>query len=89
MIQAASSGPVAEPALPPTWKIDCASPWRPPEAMRATRADSGWKTAEPEPISAAASKTTGNWCARDSVSRPASVQPMPRASENGLGRRSV
>ncbi|KAG1079012.1 hypothetical protein G6F40_016483 [Rhizopus arrhizus] len=38
---AASSGPSAEPTLPPTWKSDCARPWRPPEAMRATRDDSG------------------------------------------------
>src|SRR5277367_7124091 len=41
MIQAASSGPIALPALPPTWKIDCANPWRPPEARRAIREDSG------------------------------------------------
>ncbi len=39
--QAASSGPVAVPTLPPTWKMDCARPCRPPEAMRATREDSG------------------------------------------------
>src|SRR5271167_4897166 len=41
MIQAASSGPSALPALPPTWNIDCAKPWRPPEARRAMREDSG------------------------------------------------
>ena len=41
MIHAASSGPMALPALPPTWKIDCARPWRPPEARRAMREDSG------------------------------------------------
>ena len=29
MIQAASSGPIALPAFPPTWNIDCARPWRP------------------------------------------------------------
>jgi hypothetical protein len=39
--KAASSGPMDEPTLPPTWNIDCASPWAPPEAMRATREDSG------------------------------------------------
>ena len=38
---AASSGPIAEPVLPPTWKIDCAVPKRPPEPMRATREASG------------------------------------------------
>ena len=31
----------ADPTLPPTWKTDCASPCRPPEAIRATRDDSG------------------------------------------------
>ena len=41
MIHAAKSGPIALPVLPPTWKIDWASPCCPPEAMRATRDDSG------------------------------------------------
>jgi hypothetical protein len=27
---AASSGPVDDPMLPPTWKSDCAKPWRQP-----------------------------------------------------------
>src|SRR6266436_6681761 len=40
---AARRGPSAEPALPPTWKSDCAIPCCPPEAMRATREDSGVK----------------------------------------------
>src|SRR5271169_1640900 len=40
IIQAASNGPVAVPVFPPTWKIDCARPYRPPEAIRATREDS-------------------------------------------------
>ena len=54
---AATSGPIALPVLPPTWKIDCAKPWRPPDASRATRDDSGWNTAEPRPTSAAAIST--------------------------------
>ncbi len=41
MIQAASNGPIAAPPLPPTWKIDCAKPCRPPDASRAIREDSG------------------------------------------------
>ena len=53
-INAASSGPNALPAFPPTWKMDCARPYRPPEAIRATRDDSGWKTEEPVPTIAAA-----------------------------------
>ena len=53
-IAAAISGPSACPRLPPTWNSDCANPNRPPEAMRATREDSGWKIAEPRPTSAAA-----------------------------------
>ena len=39
--------------LPPTWNTDCAKPYRPPEARRATRDDSGWNTAEPSPTMAA------------------------------------
>ena len=57
-MKAASSGPIAEPRLPPTWNTDCARPCRPPEAMRATREDSGWKTDEPVPIIAAASRSS-------------------------------
>ena len=53
-MKAASNGPAAEPRLPPTWNTDCASPCLPPEAMRATREDSGWNTEEPVPMSAAA-----------------------------------
>ncbi len=87
--KAASSGPIAEPALPPTWNTDCAIPCRPPDAMRATREDSGWNTADPRPISPAASRIIGKLPATDSSSRPASVEPMPAASENGMGRRSV
>ena len=49
----ASNGPIALPALPPTWNTDCAMPYRPPDAARATRDDSGWNTAEPSPTSAA------------------------------------
>src|SRR5260370_28459075 len=37
----ASKGPMAEPAFPPTWNSDWAMPCCPPEAMRATREDSG------------------------------------------------
>ena len=51
-MKAASSGPSDWPKLPPTWNSDCAKPWRPPEAARATRDASGWKIAEPTPISA-------------------------------------
>ena len=57
-MKAASSGPAAEPKLPPTWNIDCARPCRPPEAMRATREDSGWNTEEPVPMSAAATSSS-------------------------------
>ena len=40
-MNAASSGPIADPVLPPTWNSDWAKPCRPPEAMRATRDDFG------------------------------------------------
>ena len=56
---AVNSGPMAEPVLPPTWKVDCAVPKRPPEAMRATREASGWKVAEPIPTTAAANSNIG------------------------------
>jgi len=88
-MNAASSGPLAEPMLPPTWNTDCAKPWRPPDAMRATREDSGWNTEEPEPIRAAATSSIGKLDAFASSSRPVSVKPMPIASDQGSGWRSV
>jgi hypothetical protein len=88
-MKAASSGPVAEPILPPTWNSDCASPCRPPEAKRATREDSGWNTDDPMPTSDAASSSTGKLDALASSSRPVRVKPMPTASEKGCGRASV
>ena len=57
--------------------------------MRATRDASGWNTAEPTPMSAAASKIAGYDAARDMASSPTSVNPMPIVSEYGCGRRSV
>ena len=78
---AASSGPMAPPALPPTWNIDCASPFRPPEASCATREDSGWKTEEPQPISPTASRMGTKPGATERMSSPTSVKHIPVASE--------
>src|ERR1700722_622495 len=55
-INAASSGPMEDPAFPPTENSSCATPCRPPEAMRAIRDASGWNTADPTPIRATANK---------------------------------
>ncbi len=57
-MNAASSGPIADPALPPTWNSDCAKPNRPPDAARATREESGWKIDDPMPIAIAARRST-------------------------------
>ena len=57
--KAASSGPSAWPACPPTWNSDWANPCRPPEASRAMRVDSGWNTDDPVPISAAPTSSIG------------------------------
>ena len=89
MTNAASSGPSALPVLPPTWNNDCANPWRPPDARRATREDSGWKIDEPMPTSAAASSSSGSSARQASSNRPNSVNAMPSGSEYGIGRRSV
>jgi len=88
-MKAASSGPIAEPALPPTWNSDWARPCWPPDASRAIRDDSGWKIDEPTPISAAAASTTGKCAAQASSISPDSVKTMPIASDCGSGRRSV
>src|SRR5215470_9372445 len=86
---AASRGPEAEPTFPPTWNSDCARPYLPPAAMRATREASGWKTDEPIPISIAARRIRGYVDARDIRSRPTRVRLMPAVREYGCGRRSV
>src|ERR1700680_683386 len=86
---AASKGPSAEPAFPPSWKSDCAMPSCPPEAKRAIRDDSGWNTEDPMPTSAAATRTVPKVGAIDKISRPIKVKPIPNASEYGLARWSV
>src|SRR4051812_43829981 len=86
---APSSGPNDDPRLPPTWNSDCASPYRPPDAIRAMRDDSGWKIDDPTPISPAASNRIGNVGAADSSSNPRSEQVIAATSEYGAGRESV
>src|SRR5580704_2002882 len=80
-MKAASSGPAEVPKLPPTWNTDCASPCLPPEAMRATREDSGWNTEEPVPMRAAANSSSAKLPANASSTSPTRVNPMPAASE--------
>src|ERR1700709_2745777 len=87
--KAASKGPRELPALPPTWNTAGASPCRPPDAMRATREDSGWKIDDPQPTSAAATSNTGKLPAIDINNKPHSVKPMPTGSEYGFGCLSV
>ena len=48
-MKAASNGPAAEPILPPSWNNDWAKPWRPPEAMRATRDEFGMEDRRTDP----------------------------------------
>ena len=88
-MNAASSGPSDEPALPPVWNSDCAKPWRPPDASRAMRDDSGWKTADPTPTSAAAASTSANRCADATAAAGRQREAHADASEYGFGRRSV
>ena len=59
MMNAASNGPSAPPACPPTWKMPCASPCWPPDAVRAMRVASGWKIEEPRPTHAAEASSSG------------------------------
>ena len=56
MMRAASSGPTAEPPLPPTWKIHCAKLFLPPDANCATRDAVGWNTEEPNPTTLTANR---------------------------------
>lgn len=88
-MNAAMSGPIAVPTFPPTWKNDCASPCRPPDAILATRDDSGWKTDDPIPTSAAARRREEKLRATERRRSPARVLAIPIASEYGIGRRSV
>src|ERR1017187_2570399 len=88
-IKAASKGPIDDPALPPTWNSDCANPCCPPEAMRATRDDSGWNTADPIPTSATAASTTAKLGAEAIRISPTMVNVIPTGKEYGVGRWSV
>src|SRR5262245_61026114 len=88
-MKAASSGPVEDPKLPPTWKSDCANPCLPPDASRATREDSGWNTDEPMPTNATAIRIAAYVGATDNNSNPINVKAIPIGNEYGLGRASV
>ena len=46
---AASNGPMADPELPPSWNSDCAKPYRPPDAIRATRDEFGMEDRRAQP----------------------------------------
>ena len=87
--KAASSGPSEEPKFPPTWKIDCAKPWRPPEASLAMREDSGWKIDEPIPSIVAPPSSSPYERANASTSSPSIDSAMPTGSDQGSGLRSV
>src|SRR5579885_3678369 len=53
----------------------------PPEAMRATREDSGWNTEEPMPTRATANRIAPKLGAMESSTRPTSVNVMPVGRE--------
>ncbi|MNS90802.1 hypothetical protein D3C72_1248670 [compost metagenome] len=57
--------------------------------MRATREDSGWKTDEPVPTSAAASSTISKLPASASSTSPLRVKHMPIGRDHGIGYLSV
>ena len=67
-------------SVPADLEDRCARPSLPPEARRATRDDSGWKTAEPMPINEAANNSNAKVGAMASSSRPMKVTTMPIGS---------
>ena len=77
MLSAASNGPTAEPPLPPTWKMDCAKLFLPPEAICATRDAVGWNIEEPSPTTPTAKRISGKFPAKANNSSPARVKHMP------------
>lgn len=86
---AASKGPNALPPFPPTWKMDCAKLFFPPDAIWATRDASGWNTEEPQPINATDKSSSMKFGANASAINPTSVKHIPVASEYGCGCRSA
>ena len=76
-MSATATGPKARPTLPPIWKMDCAIPFAPPDARRATFDDSGCSTDEPTPTKATDNNTAGKLLATESNSKPVSVKHMP------------
>lgn len=76
-MSAASSGPMALPPFPPTWNMDCARLFLPPEAVCATREASGWNTEEPQPMTATANRMAAKPEATANKSNPASVKHIP------------
>ena len=75
-IRAANNGPAAKPPLPPTWKILCAKPLRPPEACCATCEPCGWNIEEPKPNNDTDNKMTRKLSAYESIKIPMSVNTI-------------
>ena len=88
-MSAASNGPMALPPLPPTWNIDWARLFFPPDASCATRDASGWNTDEPQPMSATDSSIGAKPGANANERSPVSVKHIPSANEYGCGCRSA
>ena len=89
-MKAASSGPIADPALPPTWKSDCAKPCRPPEAMPRHARRLGVEDRRADADARHGDEHDARTTARTTSSTsPTSVNAMPMASEYGFGAVSV
>lgn len=88
-MMAANSGPIALPPLPPTWNIDWARLFFPPDAICATLDASGWKIEDPKPMIATEINISKKLLAMDSNRSPVRVKHIPIDSEYGRGWRSA
>ena len=84
-MNAASNGPSAEPALPPTWKNDCAKPCCPPEPCgRCATIPGEIPTSRCRPAPRPASSSAEGASEREQQ-QTGQRKPMPAASEYGRG----
>ena len=88
-MNATNKGPIAVPAFPPSWKIDCAKPLFPPEAKNEILDDSGWNMEEPIPTKTTATITILKLDAYANVTIPANVNSIPNICPKGFGCLSV
>ncbi len=86
--KSASRGPMANPRLPPTEKMDIPVTFLSPVKKWAVRKPSGWYEAIPRPLRTTSGSTRAKLDGSASIDNPAPAQRQPSGSSRGFSLRS-